>query len=738
MFGTMIMQAGHAVTTPQWARVRHDLCVSPQLRSWTSPSPRPTVTSPPYAPHCPPSVSNCTQEICVQCPSRSFAVAMRLLDTNTGQFVEKDPEKTRYAVLSHTWDDKGEQTYEELKRIQRRYAPVSQTPLHSLPVRSEAVTSSSREWNRDGVLRTAIPSSTTGPHPPTALGGLTQSEVEALRAFIEVYGLASPTPASAFIWDDPELSPKIGEACTVARKDGYDYIWIDSCCIDKSSSSELSEAINSMYKWYGHAVVCYAYLADVPPGEDRQAEGSAFRKTDVEFLSKDWAPIGSKHDLVELVEAITKIDYKALLHLEPLDSFSVAQRLSWAAKRNTTREEDRAYSLLGIFDIHMSALYGEGDRAFRRLQEQIMQRFPDQSLFAWGDFYIASQVITIRDTWNAAHEIQWESGDDPRQLFARSPHSFQNCAAIRTPQHRYHNTIECTSTPYGIRTQLHMIPLTPELLICATKLDKDIQLGFLITQWYLAILEYEHSEYPWHLLGRVCYIPPSESGVEYVHSGGLHGVILLRGNRKFFPDLFPLSPETIERFRPHTELKTVYIPHPDRTTLPQSHSLQFRPYATIKLVLLKKARDALRSRGYSTNLRAPDPAHPTTHSLTLTKDEHTITIEFRHTLGDGGEEFTIDAEVKMSPGSRAQVDSSAPGSDQAESRHTVSWEDNILVGWFTKLDHKSVRLSAAGAGTLSVDLGLDFAGRGSYVLHVDVLSDAPAPASSLAVELVVD
>ncbi|KAI1786361.1 heterokaryon incompatibility protein-domain-containing protein, partial [Ganoderma leucocontextum] len=248
---------------------------------------------------------------------------MRLLDVETGQFVEKDPERTVYAILSHTWDtENGEQTYKELKKIQRRYGTRS------------------------------------------------------------------------------HLSPKIREACAVARAHGYRYIWIDSCCIDKSSSSELSEAINSMYAWYAIAGVCYAYLADVPPGDDHEAQGSRFRKSwwftrgwtlqeliapvNVVFLSVDWAPIGSKHALGSLVESVTKIDYQALLHLEPLHKFSVAQRLLWAANRKTTRKEDRAYSLLGIFDIHMPTLYGEGDRAFRRLQEQIMQRIPDQSLFAWG------------------------------------------------------------------------------------------------------------------------------------------------------------------------------------------------------------------------------------------------------------------------------------------------------------------------------------------------------------------
>ncbi|EJF59921.1 hypothetical protein DICSQDRAFT_24107, partial [Dichomitus squalens LYAD-421 SS1] len=192
---------------------------------------------------------------------------------------------------------------------------------------------------------------------------------------------------------------KIREACRVAREAGYDYLWIDSCCINKTSSSELSESINSMYQWYGRSVECYAYLADVPPGEDPRSPKSKFRSSrwfergwtlqelvspsEVKFLLNDWNIIGTKHVLVDPVSEITGISDEALLHEKSLDEFSVAQRLSWAAKRETTRVEDRAYSLLGIFDINMPTLCGEGERAFRRLQEEILRRVPDQSIFAW-------------------------------------------------------------------------------------------------------------------------------------------------------------------------------------------------------------------------------------------------------------------------------------------------------------------------------------------------------------------
>ena len=388
--------------------------------------------------------------------------AMRLLDTTTCQFVDKNPKDTVYAILSHTWDTKkGEQTYEELKKIQQCYPPEPQVPQNHLsglsgrispslepdrgheppaalsPLRRRCdplsatvhptiPSTSSKSWFTRRTARLRVwyqrcltlraPRTETNTHPSARAPINTPSADDASTPSSDLppdllndssapvpEGQPEALPPSRCIWVDPKLSPKIRDACAVAQANGYRYIWIDSCCIDKSSSSELSEAVNSMYKWYGLADVCYAYLADAPPGEDHQARRSRFRRSRwftrgwtlqeliaprwVIFLANDWTPIGSKHALDRLVESVTKIDYRALLHLEPLDEFSVTQRLSWAAKRETKREEDRAYSLLGIFDIHMPTLYGEGDRAFRRVQEQIMQRIPDESLFAWGEVY---------------------------------------------------------------------------------------------------------------------------------------------------------------------------------------------------------------------------------------------------------------------------------------------------------------------------------------------------------------
>ncbi|KAI0439767.1 HET-domain-containing protein [Xylaria telfairii] len=193
---------------------------------------------------------------------------------------------------------------------------------------------------------------------------------------------------------------KVYKACERAARDGHQYIWIDTCCIDKRSSAELSEAINSMFAWYHDAVACYAYLNDAPDDLSTK-EGSAkfsrskwFRRgwtlqellapKDVEFFSGNWAPIGEKRTLSDMLAKITGIDREILLGDIPLTSASIARRMSWAAKREVTRPEDTAYSLMGIFSVNMPMLYGEGaERAFLRLQEEIMRESDDQSLFAW-------------------------------------------------------------------------------------------------------------------------------------------------------------------------------------------------------------------------------------------------------------------------------------------------------------------------------------------------------------------
>ena len=202
---------------------------------------------------------------------------------------------------------------------------------------------------------------------------------------------------------------KIVNFCEKARLDGYAYCWIDTCCIDKRSSAELSEAINSMYKWYQNAEICFAYLNDVDRGDDMEPlchlGGSGVVHSDfyeslwftrgwtlqeliapkvLVFYNKWWERIGTRTELAEKISSRTGIHHSILCHQHELASFSIAQRFSWAANRKTSRAEDRAYSLLGLLDIQMPLLYGEGHRALRRLQEHLLTRCKDDSLFAWS------------------------------------------------------------------------------------------------------------------------------------------------------------------------------------------------------------------------------------------------------------------------------------------------------------------------------------------------------------------
>jgi len=195
---------------------------------------------------------------------------------------------------------------------------------------------------------------------------------------------------------------KIRNACQKAcqNQPQLEYIWVDTCCINKDSSAELSEAINSMYPWYETATICYAYLEDVEdagqrttPLEDSLKKARWFTRgwtlqeliapASVVFFSAGWEAIGTKNSLREIISSITGVDISVLLKPQLLPTMSVARRMSWAANRETTRTEDIAYCLMGIFDVNMPLLYGEGNKAFIRLQEEIIKDSEDQSLFAW-------------------------------------------------------------------------------------------------------------------------------------------------------------------------------------------------------------------------------------------------------------------------------------------------------------------------------------------------------------------
>ncbi|KAK2774758.1 het domain protein [Colletotrichum kahawae] len=192
---------------------------------------------------------------------------------------------------------------------------------------------------------------------------------------------------------------KIEACCAQARHDGYDWAWLDMCCIDKTSSAELSEAINSMFRWYRQARVCYVYLSDLPSQYPGNVDRRQFHNVKwftrgwtlqeliapraIEFYDQNWEEIGTKVSLLDLLHDKTGIRRDILDGTTVHTAISSGERMSWASKRKTTRQEDLAYCLLGIFGIHMPLLYGEGPQAFIRLQHEILRTSEDLSILLW-------------------------------------------------------------------------------------------------------------------------------------------------------------------------------------------------------------------------------------------------------------------------------------------------------------------------------------------------------------------
>ncbi|KAI0140460.1 heterokaryon incompatibility protein-domain-containing protein [Xylariaceae sp. FL1272] len=268
----------------------------------------------------------------------------------------------------------------------------------------------------------------------------------------------------------PEMKPsykKVQSACREALRNGYDYIWIDNCCIDKRSSAELSEAINSMYAWYDKADVCYAYLSDVNATEEINIDSPDLQRhlqesrwftrgwtlqellasRDMYFYGKDWTFISTKWHLRGHLSSITGVDVDILEDPRMLRRASIAKRMSWAATRETTRPEDIAYCLMGVFRVNMPMLYGEGGvKAFWRLQEEIMKQSDDQSLFAW----------TESGTPDVAKH----------GLLADHPSAFINCRHIM-PYEDYKPRLPFHMTNRGLSIELHLSRISEEVWVAA-------------------------------------------------------------------------------------------------------------------------------------------------------------------------------------------------------------------------------------------------------------------------------
>ncbi|RDI78909.1 hypothetical protein Vi05172_g11071 [Venturia inaequalis] len=337
-------------------------------------------------------------------------------------------------------------------------------------------------------------------------------KMEEFFAYIPRYAILSHTWAheeltfQEMISSSPEIKRKEGykkilECSKICQERNMTYVWIDTISIDKSSSAELSEAINTMWRWYREAAVCYVYLEDFhaplriyqeaarkedfqrllpqevqelaslgleldsteeeellpEPIDEASLPLEASSQVDIWdsrsarlsltyqrrrllrrckwftrgwtlqeliaphtmiFFTAEWEEFGSKARLISDLSKITHIS-ELVLQTGRLEAISIAQRMSWAANRETTRTEDMAYCLLGILDVNMPLLYGEGNKAFQRLQEEVIKASSDLSIFAWQD---------------KLHDSRLSHQDVYRGLLARHPRDFASRISIRPSQ----------------------------------------------------------------------------------------------------------------------------------------------------------------------------------------------------------------------------------------------------------------------------------------------------------------
>ncbi|KAH8657805.1 heterokaryon incompatibility protein-domain-containing protein [Xylariales sp. PMI_506] len=292
---------------------------------------------------------------------------------------------------------------------------------------------------------------------------------------------------------------KIEYLCRQAARDGWQWAWADTCCIDKTSSAELSEAINSMFKWYAYAMVCYVYLNDVKSLEDWSIKTftpaylpsttrwfcrgwtlqELIAPPKVHFYTSNWELLGSKVTMHNLISKVTGIPNAILRSDAPLSSVPVAERLYWASQRETTRQEDMAYCLLGLFDVHMPLLYGEGSRAFQRLQEQIISATNDHTIFLSGD---NKNVLRSR-----LRGLPADFGNVLARpsILAESPAEFPKACRFLPVSSRQYDSIQIFPATRGVRLTLPMRKLTPQEL---SKLRPSRTALTDLTNVYLAAL----------------------------------------------------------------------------------------------------------------------------------------------------------------------------------------------------------------------------------------------------------
>ncbi|KAF2998222.1 hypothetical protein E8E13_005402 [Curvularia kusanoi] len=372
--------------------------------------------------------------------------------------------------------------------------------------------------------------------------------------------------------DGPDVTKagyrKIQACAEKTAERGLKHFWVDTCCIDKSSSAELSEAINTMYRWYQEAEICFAYLEGASPDLFVSKQPHTVRwftrgwtlqellaPREVAFFGSEWFFLGTRTEHAAALSEMTGIHAEALQRpperstkrrgtdftttYKPIPSFSIAKRMSWAAKRITTRSEDLAYCLLGLFNVNMPLLYGEGStKAFVRLQEEIMKDSNDQSLFAWRRF--------------CADDDPWEG----YSLLAQTPSDFGDSASF-VPVHYTNSDDTYSMTNKGLRITLQMV-----------KVEQDLHIALLdcvekSTTGQYAIVALAFRNYSGNIYGRIA-----------IHTLRLKDLISCRysSDTYTFPKQWPCTSQTIyvlKIYRPGLHTSTLFSSEPLEIQLPR-------------------------------------------------------------------------------------------------------------------------------------------------------------------------
>jgi hypothetical protein len=281
------------------------------------------------------------------------------------------------------------------------------------------------------------------------------------------------------------------------------HVWLDTVCINKKNPAELSESLNSMYRWYEEAAVCFVYLHDYKHGEGPLSASSWFTRgwtlqelvapSAVEFYDRNWKYVGDRESLKDQISQITRTASDILSRTQSKKSVrdtSISHRMSWFAGRITEKGEDNAYSLMGLFDVYMPTIYGEGkERAFRRLQEEIMKYSDDQTLFAWAD--------------KSPNQDATDANLSGCGLLAPSPYCFEQSGSYvhgELARISSQNAEPFFITNQGLSISLHLFNFKFDLYIASFDflIDRQHHLGIYLKRISPAS-EYYERIYPWKL-----------------------------------------------------------------------------------------------------------------------------------------------------------------------------------------------------------------------------------------------